>query len=69
MEGQSGQTEHLLILINDLLILINHLLILRNHLLIAMLFLSTLAFHRETLQSSQWKRLVMSPTRADCTRT
>ena len=34
MEGQSGQKEHFLILINDLLILINDLLILRNHLLI-----------------------------------
>ena len=30
MEGQSGQKEHFLILINDLLILINHLLILIN---------------------------------------
>ena len=30
MEGQSGQKEHFLILINDLLILINDLLILRN---------------------------------------
>ena len=30
MEGQSGQKEHFLILINHLLILINHLLILIN---------------------------------------
>ena len=30
MEGQSGQKEHFLILINDLLILINDLLILRT---------------------------------------
>ena len=30
MEGQSGQKEHFLILINDLLILINDLLILIN---------------------------------------
>ena len=34
MEGQSGQKEHFLILINDLLILINDLLILINDLLI-----------------------------------
>ena len=34
MEGQSGQKEHLLILINDLLVLINDLLILINGLLI-----------------------------------
>ena len=34
MEGQSGQKEHFLILINDLLILENHLLILINDLII-----------------------------------
>ena len=34
MEGQSGQKDHFLILINHVLILINHLLILINHLLI-----------------------------------
>ena len=34
MEGQSGQKEHFLILINDLLILINHFLILINHFLL-----------------------------------
>ena len=34
MEGQSGQREHFLILINDLLILINDLLILIHDLLI-----------------------------------
>ena len=34
MEGQSGQKEHFLILINDLLILINDFLILINDLLI-----------------------------------
>ena len=34
MDGQSGQKEHFLILINDLLILINDLLILVNDLLI-----------------------------------
>ena len=34
MEGQSGQKEHLLILINDLLILINDLLILENALFV-----------------------------------
>ena len=37
MEGQSGQKEHSLILINDLLILINHVLILINHLSILIL--------------------------------
>ena len=40
MEGQSGQKEHFLILINDLLILINDLLILINDLLILIIFIN-----------------------------